>query len=251
MGADSIVQEVGWPFLVAAGRVRDYSVLIAPDFLVASGEQGLLGIAGSAVEGAPVESRSVRTPSGRVLNLSYAARLLTPADLGAGSGDPADGRSVVDEFGRPLRMVVGMVTDGGTLVDPTADLARAERAVLPAYRRFWADEAAYRVEPSPGEPVRSFGRIEPPPPVPAPAPVPYAAAPLRPQRRVPSPALLVVAAVIALLVVALLLVRPWSPTGCPSPVTATTTTTTTTSTTTTTKGNTEVAGPNRVAAECP
>ena len=240
MGADSIVQEVGWPFLVAAGRVRDYSVLIAPDFLVASGEQGLLGIAGSAVEGAPAESRSVRTPSGRVLTLSYAARLLTPADLGAGSGDPADGPPVVDEFGRPLRMVVGIVTDGGPLVDPTADLARAERAVLPAFRRFWADEAGYRVEPSPGEPVRSFGRVELPAPVPAPAP--YAPASLPPQRRVPSPVLLVVTVVIALLVVALLLVRPWTPTGCPTPVTATTTTTT---------GNAEVAGSNPVAARCP
>lgn len=239
MGTDRVVQEVGWPFLVAAGRVRDYAVLVAPDFLVASGEQGLLGAVGSAVEGGPVESRSVRTSSGRALTLSYAARLLTPADLG--SDELAEGSSVLDEFGRPLRIVVGMVTDGAPVVDPAADVARAEQAVLPAYRRFWADEAAYRVEPSPGEPVLAFGRFEPlpvePAPVPMPAPAPFPA----PSRRTSSPALLVVAAVVVLMVVALLLVRPWRSTECPTtPPTATTTTTV----------GAEVPGSNPVAPQC-
>ena len=30
--------DAGWPFLVAAGRQRDYTVVVAPDFLVAAGQ---------------------------------------------------------------------------------------------------------------------------------------------------------------------------------------------------------------------
>jgi hypothetical protein len=206
---------------------------------VASGEQGLLGAVGSAVEGGPVESRSVRTSSGRALTLAYAARLLTPGDLG--SGELAEGSSVLDEFGRPLRIVVGMVTDGAPVVDPAADVARAEQSVLPAFRRFWADEAAYRVEPSPGEPVRVFDRFEPLPVEPAPRPMPVPAPFPAPSRRAPSPALLVVTVVLVLMVVALLLIRPWtSPTECPvTPPTATTTTV-----------GAEGAGAKPVVSEC-
>ena len=219
--ADSVVQEVGWPFLVSAGLVRDYTVLVAPDFLVAGGEQGLLGIAGGAVDGGPIESRTVRTSSGRLLALSYAARLLTSEDS---SG------TVADEFGRPLRLVVGVVTDRSRATDPSRDLARAEEVVLPAYRRFRADESAYRVEPSHREPMRSLGLREPEG-LPAPVAVPYAA---RPDRRrvgpVVSPVLLVIGVVVALLLVLLLLFRPWATSeDCvPAPNTTTTTTTTTT-----------------------
>ncbi len=139
--ADSVVQEVGWPFLVSAGLVRDYTVLVAPDFLVADGEQGLLGIAGGAVDGGPIESRTVRTSSGRLLALSYAARLLTAEDSTG---------TVADEFGRPLRLVVGVVTDGSRATDPTRDLARAE------------DGRPAGVPPVPGGRVRVPGRAVPP-----------------------------------------------------------------------------------------
>src|SRR5690349_5505645 len=70
--ADGLVQDAGWPFLVAAGRIRDYTVLVAPDFLVAAGEHGLLGVTGSAIEGGPVQVRPVRTNDGRELTLAYA-----------------------------------------------------------------------------------------------------------------------------------------------------------------------------------
>ena len=220
--ADSVVQEVGWPFLVSAGLVRDYTVLVAPDFLVAGGEQGLLGIAGGAVDGGPIESRTVRTSSGRLLALSYAARLLTSEDS---SG------TVADEFGRPLRLVVGVVTDRSRATDATRDLARAEEVVLPAYRRFRADESAYRVEPSHREPMRSLGLPEPEG-LPAPVAVPYAAMPdRRPVRPLVSPVLLVIGVVVALLLVLLLLFRPWATSGGCVPASSTTTTTTTTTTT--------------------
>ena len=168
--ADSVVQEVGWPFLVSAGLVRDYTVLVAPDFLVA------------------------------------------------------------DEFGRPLRLVVGVVTDRSRATDPTRDLARAEEVVLPAYRRFRADESAYRVEPSHREPMRSLGLREPEG-LPAPVAVPSAAGPdRRSVRPVVGPVLLVIGVVVALLMVLLLLFRPWATSeDCvPAPNTTTTTTTTTT-----------------------
>ena len=216
--ADGVVQEVGWPFLVSAGLVRDYSVLVAPDFLVATGEQGLLGVAGGAVDGGPVESRTVRTSSGRLLALSYAARRLAVQDWSGG---------VVDEFGRPLRLVVGVVTDRSRATDPTPDVARAEELVLPAYRRFRADESAYRVEPSHREPMRSLG-VDEPEGLPVPVALPGATSPdRRPAHRVGSPALLVIGVVVALLVVTLLLVRPWATSrDCvPAPTTTTTTTT--------------------------
>jgi hypothetical protein len=220
--ADSVVQEVGWPFLVSAGLVRDYTVLVAPDFLVAGGEQGLLGIAGGAVDGGPIESRTVRTSSGRLLALSYAARLLTSEDS---SG------TVADEFGRPLRLVVGVVTDRSRATDPSRDLARAEEVVLPAYRRFRADESAYRVEPSHREPMRPLGLREPEG-LPAPVAVPYVARPdRRPVRPVVSPVLLVIGVVVALLLVLLLLFRPWATSEDCVPAPSTTTTTTTTTTT--------------------
>jgi len=221
--ADSVVQEVGWPFLVSAGLVRDYTVLVAPDFLVAGGEQGLLGIAGGAVDGGPIESRTVRTSSGRLLALSYAARLLTAEDSTG---------TVADEFGRPLRLVVGVVTDRSRATDPTRDLARAEEVVLPAYRRFRADESAYRVEPSHREPMRSLGLPEPEG-LPAPVAVPYAAMPdRRPVRPLVSPVLLVIGVVVALLLVLLvLLFRSWATSEDCVPAPSTTTTTTTTTTT--------------------
>jgi hypothetical protein len=246
--ADSVVQEVGWPFLVSAGLVRDYTVLVAPDFLVAGGEQGLLGIAGGAVDGGPIESRTVRTSSGRLLALSYAARLLTSEDS---SG------TVADEFGRPLRLVVGVVTDRSRATDPSRDLARAEEVVLPAYRRFRADESAYRVEPSHREPMRSLGLREPeglPAPVAVPyrepVAVPYAAMPDRPRMRpVVSPVLLVFGVVVALMLVLLLLFRPWATSGGCVPAPSTTTTTTTT---TTTPGVGGAAGTGRVTTTtCP
>ena len=235
--ADSVVQEVGWPFLVSAGLVRDYTVLVAPDFLVAGGEQGLLGIAGGAVDGGPIESRTVRTSSGRLLALSYAARLLTSEDS---SG------TVADEFGRPLRLVVGVVTDRSRATDATRDLARAEEVVLPAYRRFRADESAYRVEPSHREPMRSLGLREPEG-LPAPVAVPYVARPdRRPVRPVVSPVLLVIGVVVALL---LLLFRPWATSEDCVPAPSTTTTTTTT---TTTPGVDGAAGTGRVTTTtCP
>jgi hypothetical protein len=233
---EGTVEDVGWPFLVSAGRVRDYSVLVAPDFLVASGEQGLLGVTGAAVEGDGVKISTVQTSSGRQLFLAYAARLVTPEDAGPAGGvvDPADW--VADEFGRPLRVVVGVLADHPRATDPTADVERAEQSVLDSYRRFRTDEATWRVEASRSAPMVSLG-LRPlvdssssrghtaPRPVDAPAP---------PEERIPvgagqrlGPGVLVSLVVLALLVVALLAVRPWRSDDCPPAPTPTTTTTTT------------------------
>jgi hypothetical protein len=230
-GADGVVHEVvrdvGWPFLVSAGQVRDYGVLVAPDFLVASGEQGLLGVVGSAVEGGPVETTTVRTSTGHQLSLAYAARPLTAADVGSTDGIGTDGSSVLDEFGRPLRIVVGVVTEHPRATDPAPDLERAEATVLAAYRRFRTNEAAYRVEPSRREPMHSLGRVGlptyPPEPPPGPRPgvgpypgittpqgAPYSSG--GPRRT--GPAILVGVAVVALMLAALFLIWPGRSTDC-------------------------------------
>ena len=148
----------------------------------------------------------MRTSSGRLLHpMSYAARLLTAEDSTG---------TVADEFGRPLRLVVGVVTDGSRATNPTRDLARAETVVLPAYRRFRADESAYRVEPSHREPMPSVALREPeglPAPVadfPTAEPVPssvHGDARTRGTEFAPvvSPVLLVFGVVVALLLVLL------------------------------------------------
>lgn len=224
--ADGLVQDAGWPFLVAAGRIRDYTVLVAPDFLVAAGEHGLLGVTGSAIEGGPVQVRPVRTNDGRELTLAYAARLLSAADMPPGAGEQA----VADEFGRPLRIVVGVVTERPRGSNPAPDVERAEAVVLPAYRRFREDEARYRVQASQSMPMRSRGQVQaakavsPNPELPPVDAQRSTVAPRRSGTTVGAPGLVVGLILAALLAVGIVLLWPRSSSNeCPAAPTTTTT----------------------------
>jgi hypothetical protein len=130
---------VGWPFLVAAGRRRDYTILLAPDFLVADLDHGVLErVTGPDGEDGRPTTVDTRTGQGRRLSVVYATHRLTAADLGDSAAGGADDR---DEHGRPLRLIYGYATRDGRVVEPAAaDLARAREEALRAYRSFLADE---------------------------------------------------------------------------------------------------------------
>lgn len=196
----------GWAFLIGAGRVRDYRILLAPEFLVTALDYGILdGVAGPGVV-------AVRTRAGRRLCLVSAVHQLTAEDL--------DGTEPRDEHGRPLRLIYGYACPDGPVVEPAdVDLQLALSTALDVYRRYLTDEEQVTVVPSTPFALRSrttgwpveAARSRPTPP----------ATPTGRRRRV---AVLVGAA--ALAAVAVLAVgagmwrpeRPESPpAGCPSP----------------------------------
>jgi hypothetical protein len=161
----------GWAFLVAAGRRRDYAILLAPDFLVADLDYGVLDrVARPAVGPGPAEVVDVSTGHGRRLTVVSATHLLTAADLtdvtagnrtvadvtAADSGAGHPGADPRDEHGRPLRLVYGFVTADVRVVAPAAaDLGHARAVALAAYRRFLVDEDQLAVRPAAAFGLRS------------------------------------------------------------------------------------------------
>lgn len=130
-----------WPFLIARGRQRGYSVLLAPHFLVAEDDYGFLEEAAGPVHGSePVRMGLATSRRGWRFGLVWSEYRVTAADVG-GTTDPRD------EHSRPLRLSYGLLTTGTATNDP-ADLDRARRAALDTYRRFLADEHHFTTEPS-------------------------------------------------------------------------------------------------------
>jgi hypothetical protein len=155
-----------WPFLVAAGRRRDYSILLAPDFLVADLDYGILEeIARPSDEGRPTVV-AVRTRAGRRLTVVHATHLLTAADL---EPDGAYAASPSDEHGRPLRLIYGFVSHDRVVEPAAADLRTAFGAALVVYRRFLDDEDVIAVAPGHAYLMRSL--THPTAPVPVMVPV--------------------------------------------------------------------------------
>jgi hypothetical protein len=154
----------GWPFLIGAGRRHEYRTLIAPDFLVAASEYGILDRhAGRTADG---ETRIVRIRSGsHPLWIAYATRTITVADL----PDPRD------EHGRPLQVLAGFVCEAPIERPDPADLAIALDTGMSVYRRYLDDEDRFGVRSA--EPFALRSALRPPAapprrPVPGPAPRP-------------------------------------------------------------------------------
>jgi hypothetical protein len=120
---------LGWPFLVGAGRHRDYCILLAPDFLLAGLDYGFLDEVARPTS-APTVAQA-RTPAGRRLTVVFATHILTADDIGA---------SVADEHGRPLRLIYGFVSLDRIAEPAAADLRTAFDAALVIYKRFREDE---------------------------------------------------------------------------------------------------------------
>jgi hypothetical protein len=160
---------LGWPFLVAAGRRRDYSTLLAPRFLVAELDYGILNKVAEPTTGeGPPAVIEVRTPRGRDLTIVYATHLLTAADLLTASDPVAEDKAVVpvlpprDEHNRPLRLIYGFATPNVRISQPaTTDLAFARAAALDVYRPFLENEEAITVIPSEPFPLQSVVTARP------------------------------------------------------------------------------------------
>jgi hypothetical protein len=132
---------IAWPFLVAAGRTRDYSTLLAPEFLVTDLDYGFLDEVVRPAEGGPSVT-DVRTRAGRRLTVVYATHALPAAD--------------VDEHGRPLRLIYGFVTAELVAEPAPEDLRTALDVALPVYRRFRQDENTVAVAAGLPYPLRSL-----------------------------------------------------------------------------------------------
>ncbi|GIH03517.1 hypothetical protein Rhe02_15840 [Rhizocola hellebori] len=119
----------GWPFLIAAGRHRDYSILLAPEFLVQDLDYGFLDEVVKPGTGQP-QVVDVHTRAGRRLTVVSATHPLTPADAA----------ETHDEHGRPMRLLYGFVCVHRIVEPDRADLEAAFAVALDAYRRFLRDE---------------------------------------------------------------------------------------------------------------
>jgi hypothetical protein len=155
-----------WPFLVARGRQRGYRTLLAPDFLVADRDHGVLDDA--IVPGDEYDRASVTglvTGAGRALTVVHATHPVTAADLTEPGAEP--GAEPRDRHSRPLRLIYGFVCAAGDVGEPDAgDLAACREAALGVYRRFLDDEDGFTVESSSGFAPRTRigpGRADAPP----------------------------------------------------------------------------------------
>lgn len=130
----------GWPFLLARGRRTGHRVLLAPDFLVAEHDHGIL----EAVSGQGPDVTELTSFAGRRLTLRCSTHQVSARDVTT----PERPR---DEHGRPLRLIYGVVANG---TDPvTADLQVALEAALDTYRRFLGGEDGFVVVQSPAFPL--------------------------------------------------------------------------------------------------
>jgi hypothetical protein len=136
----------GWPFLIARGRRRGYTVLLAPDFLIDERDYGILEQTAGPVTG-PFRIASVISTLGHRLCLVWSEYTVTAADLAGGSPR--------DEHSRPLRLLNGFCTREPVSAPAGTDLTHAHGAALDTYRRFLDDEEHFVVEPSNAFPTDS------------------------------------------------------------------------------------------------
>jgi hypothetical protein len=226
-----VTANVGSTFAIGAGRHLDYRVIAAPDFLVRSGEYGVLGdIVRPTRFGQPARLQHAKTPGGQHLTIAGVTQDITSNDISDArpAADDADD-AVRDEQNRPLRMIFGVAIDGtwaGTMDQADIDTARA--AAMRAYRRFLAEEDAFPVVSSAAFLLHSELTPEAESTAPPRSLTPAAETPAHPADLVGNApgghrlkAILLAAALVVLAALAVLLLRPGTantPT-CPSPTT--------------------------------
>jgi hypothetical protein len=139
----------GWAFLVARGRRKGYRTVLAPDFLVAHNLHSLLSESAGG-DSPDMDGRlAVEIDNGEVghMSLTYRTEQLRSDDLGKDSDK--DNELVLDEHGRPLELLYGVVSrhQPPSGVDER-DLQRARAEAFGSYRRFLAEEDTFRVDGS-------------------------------------------------------------------------------------------------------
>lgn len=144
-----------WPFLFGRGRTVDYRPILVPSFLAENNGRNLLSIIGQDEEvTAPGHAALRRIDSERLGPLLVVFRVIRPRERDVARSRSQSGDFLLDQFGRPLTLVAGVITQNEYAPDiaSTASLLNAAGAVLiPAFQEFWAsdDEASPPQESKP------------------------------------------------------------------------------------------------------
>ncbi|MEO3766396.1 hypothetical protein [Streptomyces sp. B5E4] len=139
---------VAGTFAVARGRNEGYRVLSAPEFL-GTGTGVLTDLVSADHPDGDLFHGQSPPHQGQSVHVTYTSRALEAGDLDEAAlallgSPPRDG------FGRPLRIVYGIVRRSPAPDSvPPAWIRRAEQDALEAFRAFAADEAGYRLRTSP------------------------------------------------------------------------------------------------------
>lgn len=149
-----------WPFAITRAMRTDYRLVAAPDFLLHSGQAADLSAAANGnVDPDCVYLRPCSSPDGTELWCAYRSVPLLAADV------DRPGDTALDEFGRPIRLIEGIVCQQR----PDAVLGQGlfhhvHPSLVPTLTRFYAeDSATFRAVPtlrfflsdvSAGEPMR-------------------------------------------------------------------------------------------------
>ncbi|MEY2441521.1 MAG: trehalose/maltose transport system substrate-binding protein [bacterium] len=158
----------GWPFLVARGRRVGYRTVLAPPFLPGVHAEALGRATGALPGAAAPQIVEVDDPQAGRLSVGYRSQQLTGADLAEiprGELLTDDRDQLLDEHGRPLEIVYGVVARE-PLEAPLhpGDLATAREQAIASYGRFLADEDGHRVEASTPFALRTGDRRRAAPP---------------------------------------------------------------------------------------
>lgn len=129
---------LGWPFLVSRGRHAGYRTILAPDFLVDSGEASLLASTVHRVpDGGSVQIEEVSLPRSGSIEIVYRAERA----MGDASGqDPAE--PIRDDHSRPIRLFYGFVTRGRVGAAAPGDLSHCRAVAVQAFEAFLENEAS-------------------------------------------------------------------------------------------------------------
>jgi hypothetical protein len=136
----------GWAFLVARGARNGYRAVLAPDFLVSERRHGLLTerVRGTEPDTATAVERITDRDGSTALTVTYRVEPAPAAELASVAGlDDV----LLDEHGRPLEMLYGLVTTR-PMSAGDQDMARARAEAIHSYRRFLTDEEGVAVQPS-------------------------------------------------------------------------------------------------------
>jgi hypothetical protein len=145
----------GSPFLVGQGNRAGIRLLLAPDFVLDSGDREalIIDLPDAAPAGAPPGVRIIRARTGERWCIVYRTFEPVQADIGI---EVNPERPLTDQEGRHLVLKYGFVCRSFQVdLADEKDLDIARTAALATYRRFNADELDFATETSTSYPLRS------------------------------------------------------------------------------------------------
>ncbi len=144
---------LGWPFLISRNRVLDYSVIVAPDFLIQAGQEQYLRSWIGDQTSQYIAVSEVKHP--RLGTLSIVFRKFEAVD--------ENNNILKDEHGRPILWIDGLIfresIQGFTVSEEQLDKGYSK--LFEVYEKFWeSDENIQAISSSPMEIKLSPGQFE-------------------------------------------------------------------------------------------